>query len=903
MSSDVVNTDPVQQAIDACKMVQFMIEFTSNQLEDLRSDCDITEEITQKEIRDTESKLVKLFSDQLVAKARLATDEVPEQLSEFPKTGVWLLVAGVSKDAMAGIIEREITLDSLLELSEEEVKTLMQRYGARSEEIRTLNAALRNLKLCTERQLQGEDPNQDWHFTELSGVTSSKSVSNSPCGSSPKYHQRPSTSSLPNETLASSPQPPEIPTPPQSVPSSPLPTTHTQIHRYTPPPTPPPPRPRCIGNAKYPITPPPKKKMQLLPDSVTITKSKSHESQLANRVVDIDPVKPSRKKPQNILLGGSHEALFRRRLSTDGSDTGAGSRAQSGHNSPVISSPIRSPPYKHDMISADEYIKYSNTLTVPKSPKTPLNIGPKMLHQISHRFTNTFKITTCDVCHKQMFLGYKCKDCKKKFHRDCAARAPPTCGLSDDYVDAVLNWSESPLPDRRAMNRDDSGLKPVVSMPVFPGGHIHDSSSTSSCNSSTPSSPALHISSGTLTSPSPAPSHLNQFQFPPGPHSDVPADKNVSTLPDDFVLKERHNNHDIDVVNTNTSNDSDKTLIDSNTSDKILLDRVDSVDSQDDPLGSSWNRQNSLSVTMKEWDIPYEDLQIGDAIGKGRSGVVYKGHWHGHVAIKVLDMDNLSDSENQDQLTAFKLEIALLRKTRHENLVLFMGACMKIPRLAIVTSFCKGETLYSIIHEKREQFKLNRAMIVASQIAQGMGYLHAKGIVHKDLRTKNIFLDSGKVVITDFGLFTITKICRGNKKDDWLRVPPGWLCYLSPEIIRVLHARQHENKNLHFKSKSDIYAFGTVWYELLCGDWPFRNQPSETIIWQVGRGMKQSLSTVGAPREVKDILMSCWVFKPDDRPDFSQVAKALDRIPKNRLIRSPSHPIQLSRSTEGIFNA
>ena len=48
-----------------------------------------------------QSKLVKLFSDQLVAKARLATDEVPEQLSDFPKTGLWLLVAGVSKDALS----------------------------------------------------------------------------------------------------------------------------------------------------------------------------------------------------------------------------------------------------------------------------------------------------------------------------------------------------------------------------------------------------------------------------------------------------------------------------------------------------------------------------------------------------------------------------------------------------------------------------------------------------------------------------------------------------------------------------------------------------------------------------------------------------------------------------------
>lgn len=44
-----------------------------------------------------------------------------------------------------------------------------------------------------------------------------------------------------------------------------------------------------------------------------------------------------------------------------------------------------------------------------------------------------------------------------------------------------------------------------------------------------------------------------------------------------------------------------------------------------------------------------------------------------------------------------------------------------------------------------------------------MGYLHARGIIHKDLKTKNIFLENGKVVITDFGLFSVTKICHGNR--------------------------------------------------------------------------------------------------------------------------------------------
>ena len=44
-----------------------------------------------------------------------------------------------------------------------------------------------------------------------------------------------------------------------------------------------------------------------------------------------------------------------------------------------------------------------------------------------------------------------------------------------------------------------------------------------------------------------------------------------------------------------------------------------------------------------------------------------------------------------------------------------------------------------------------------------MGYLHAKGIIHKDLKSRNIFLESGKVVITDFGLSNVTKLCHGNR--------------------------------------------------------------------------------------------------------------------------------------------
>jgi kinase suppressor of Ras 2 len=97
------------------------------------------------------------------------------------------------------------------------------------------------------------------------------------------------------------------------------------------------------------------------------------------------------------------------------------------------------------------------------------------------------------------------------------------------------------------------------------------------------------------------------------------------------------------------------------------------------------------------------------------------------------------------------------------------------------------------------------------------------------------------------------------------------------------------------------WNFRTVWYELLCSEWPFKSQPPEAIIWQVGKGVKQPLANLQASRDVKDILMLCWSFREEDRPDFIRLVNILDKLPKKRLARSPSHPIHLSRSAESVF--
>lgn len=895
----MADEEPEQEIRRALDVLQSMIDISADRLEGLRTQCATSAELTQQEIRTLEGKLIKLFSRQLVTKSKLRDENLPLEIKLLPSLKQWLQVVGLSPESVKGVCQRIVSLEALQEKSDHEIRIILLEKNAREEEVRRLNRALHNLKKYTEILIRGETTTDSgdlalyWDSWDRHQVLKG-STSPRPPRTRDARSSVPSEECLPHFNLGG------------SASTLAAACSITSLPQYTPPSTPPVTKGRGGERVKFPTTPPPRKKHQtglqnvaLLPEAYPLTKSKSHESQLANRV----------DGNENNLSSNEHisgpRALRRGRLPTEPGPNCSSS--DYGQTSPQLNSPIKCPP------SPAEDGTYKATLQVPKSPRTP-TVSRGMGHVIAHRFTKAFKVmTTCDFCEKQMYpwSGRKCKECKYKCHRECESKVPPSCGLPQELVEEfrrtlqpeVFGPNQSPSLGRGPSASSPShhqllpsiGWKrahpqPPINIPPFNQGP-DSSSNTSSCNSSTPSSPALVMPTHT-----PHTTSKQQFHFPDVGNNHV--DKGVTLETHPLVAP----SSTIDeMVETRKSNDSDRTVSGSVSTDSERTPvRVDSQDSQvsdGEAVERTWPRQNSLS--MREWDIPFDELKIGEPIGTGRFGTVYRGNWHGDVAIKVLNMHYLDDEKT---LEAFKLEVATFRKTRHENLVLFMGACMKPPRLAIVTSMCKGMTLYTHIHLRKDKFNMNKTTIIAQQISQGMGYLHARGIVHKDLKSKNIFLENGKVVITDFGLFSVTKLCFGNRKGDGLSIPPGWLCYLAPEIVRSLRARQkHDEEELPFTKASDVYAFGTVWYELLCGEWPFKAQPPEAIIWQVGKGMKQSLANLQASRDVKDILMLCWSYRQTERPDFTVLLKTLDKLPKKRLARSPSHPIHLSRSAESVF--
>jgi hypothetical protein len=82
--------------------------------------------------------------------------------------------------------------------------------------------------------------------------------------------------------------------------------------------------------------------------------------------------------------------------------------------------------------------------------------------------------------------------------------------------------------------------------------------------------------------------------------------------------------------------------------------------------------------------------------------------------------------------------VAVLRKTRHVNILLFMG-CVSRPQLTIVTQWCEGSSLYKHLHVLETKFELLQLIDIARQTAQGMDYLHAKNIIHRDLKSNSNF--------------------------------------------------------------------------------------------------------------------------------------------------------------------
>jgi serine/threonine protein kinase len=231
---------------------------------------------------------------------------------------------------------------------------------------------------------------------------------------------------------------------------------------------------------------------------------------------------------------------------------------------------------------------------------------------------------------------------------------------------------------------------------------------------------------------------------------------------------------------------------------------------------------------------PYEIIA---PIGAGGMGEVYCARdtrLGRDVAIKVLPC---SFSADPDHLHRFEREARAAAALNHPNIlsVFQMGTYEGAPYL--VSELLEGQTLRE--HIRRGPLTVRTAINYAVQIANGLAAAHDKGIVHRDLKPENLFVaKDGRVKILDFGLAKLTQ----PKPDTTATTRPlaeetkpglliGTVGYMSPEQIRGGTA----------DSRSDIFAFGAILYEMLSGKRAFQGQTPADVI---GAILKEELPSL-----------------------------------------------------------
>ena len=267
---------------------------------------------------------------------------------------------------------------------------------------------------------------------------------------------------------------------------------------------------------------------------------------------------------------------------------------------------------------------------------------------------------------------------------------------------------------------------------------------------------------------------------------------------------------------------------------------------------------------------PYE---IHSSVGAGGMGEVYRardGRLNRDVAIKILPS---SFSADPDRLQRFAVESRAAAALNHPNILSIYDIGDDHGTPYVVSELLEGETLRDRL--RNGALTSRKTIEYAQQIARGLAAAHEKGIVHRDLKPENIFItDDGRVKILDFGLAKFTRP-EADLADDapTMQVATeagtvlGTAGYMSPEQVRGKAA----------DSRSDIFSFGAILYEMLSGKRAFHGDSAA------------------------DTMSAILKEEPADLAETNRnVSPALERVVRHCLEKNPAERFQSAR--DAAFN-
>nr|DAD37690.1 TPA_asm: hypothetical protein HUJ06_008329 [Nelumbo nucifera] len=290
------------------------------------------------------------------------------------------------------------------------------------------------------------------------------------------------------------------------------------------------------------------------------------------------------------------------------------------------------------------------------------------------------------------------------------------------------------------------------------------------------------------------------------------------------------------------------------------------------PLMAPMHVHNAREVPEYEIDPKELDFTNSVEITKGTFRIAL---WRGtQVAVKTLGDDVITD---EDKVTAFRDELALLQKIRHPNVVQFLGAVTQSSPMMIVTEYLpKGD--FRAYLKRKGALKPMTAIKFALDIARGMNYLHEhkpEAIIHRDLEPSNILRDdSGHLKVADFGVSKLLQVANTVKEDRPLTCQDTSCRYVAPEVFR----------NEEYDTKVDVFSFALILQEMIEGRPPFSEKYEDEVPKSYVAKERPPFRAPAKhyPHGLKELIEECWSEKPSQRPTFKTIIGRLDEI-NNRL--------------------
>ncbi|XP_024211437.2 serine/threonine-protein kinase Nek11 isoform X3 [Pan troglodytes] len=249
-------------------------------------------------------------------------------------------------------------------------------------------------------------------------------------------------------------------------------------------------------------------------------------------------------------------------------------------------------------------------------------------------------------------------------------------------------------------------------------------------------------------------------------------------------------------------------------------------------------------------------------LGSGSFGTVYlvsdKKAKRGEE-LKVLKEISVGEL-NPNETVQANLEAQLLSKLDHPAIVKFHASFVEQDNFCIITEYCEGRDLDDKIQEYKQAGKIfpeNQIIEWFIQLLLGVDYMHERRILHRDLKSKNVFLKNNLLKIGDFG---VSRLLMGSC--DLATTLTGTPHYMSPEAL----------KHQGYDTKSDIWSLACILYEMCCMNHAFAGSNFLSIVLKIVEGDTPSLPE-RYPKELNAIMESMLNKNPSLRPSAIEILK------------------------------